>query len=98
MEENIDPRNWFGRNWKWVVPTGGCLLIIILFIVFAASMILGISSLFNNSEPHKEALFTAQNDEYVIEALGEPIKLNGSSKGSINYTNGDGYCNLEIPI
>jgi hypothetical protein len=28
MEENITQQNWFNRNWKWAVPTGGCLLII----------------------------------------------------------------------
>lgn len=98
MEENTPRRNWFNRNWMWAVPTGGCLLVIILFIVFAGSMILGVSSLFTGSEPYKEALLNVQSSELVIAALGEPIEEDGIAKGNINYSNGEGYCNLEIPL
>jgi len=98
MEENIPHQNWFNRNWKWAVPTGGCLLVIILFIVFAGSMIFGVSTLFKGAEPYKKALSYASSNELVIDALGEPIEENGISKGSVNYTNGEGHCNLEIPI
>lgn len=98
MEENVPRQNWFNRNWKWAVPTGGCLLIIILFIVFAGSMILGVSSLFTGSEPYKEALLSAQSSEVVIKAMGEPIEEDGIAKGSVNYTNGEGHFNLEIPL
>ena len=98
MEENIPHQNWFNRNWKWAVPTGGCLLIIILFIVFAGSMILGVSSLFTGSEPYKEALLSAQSNEVLIKALGEPIEEDGIAKGNVNYTNGEGHLKLEIPL
>ena len=98
MEENIPHQNWFNRNWKWAVPTGGCLLIIILFIVFAGSMILGVSSLFTGSEPYKEALLTVQSSEVVIKAMGEPIEEDGIAKGNINQTNGEGHLKLEIPL
>ncbi len=98
MEENIAHQNWFNRNWKWAVPTGGCLLVIILFIVFAGSMIFGVSTLFKGAEPYKTALSFASSNELVIDAIGEPIEENGISKGSVNYTNGEGHCNLEIPI
>ncbi|MFT4668815.1 MAG: hypothetical protein ACI9M9_000836 [Flavobacteriaceae bacterium] len=98
MEENAPHQNWFNRNWKWAVPTGGCLLIIILIIIFIGSMILGVSSLFTGSEPYKAALLTAQSSEVAIEALGIPIEENGIAKGSVNYMNGDGHFNLEIPL
>jgi hypothetical protein len=98
MEENVPHQNWFNRNWKWAVPTGGCLLIIILFIVFAGSMILGVSSLFTGSEPYKDSLSIAKSSELVIKVLGKPIEEDGIAKGSVNYTNGEGHCNLEIPL
>ena len=98
MEEIEARKNWFNRNWKWAVPSGGCLIVIILFIAFAGSMILGVSSLFTGSEPYKNALDEAQSNELVIAALGEPIEENGIAKGSINYNNGEGHCNLEIPL
>ena len=98
MEENATAKNWFNRNWMWAIPTGGCLLVIVLFIVFAGSMILGLSSLFSGSEPYKEALLNAQSNELLLEVLGEPIEEDGTAKGSINYSNGKGHCNLEIPV
>lgn len=98
MEENIKTENWFQRNWKWAVPTGGCLLIIIMFILFAGAMIFGVSSLFTNSEPYQEALTKTQTNEWVIDILGAPIETDGIAKGSVNFTNDDGYCNLDIPI
>jgi hypothetical protein len=98
MEENVPDQNWFNRNWKWALPTGGCLLIIILFIVFAGSMILGVSSLFTGSKPYKEALFTAKSNERIIESLGEPIEEDGVAKGNVNYKNDEGHLNLEIPL
>jgi hypothetical protein len=98
MEENVPHQNWFNRNWKWAVPTGGCLLIIILFIVFAGSMILGVSSLFTGSEPYKEALSAAQSNDLLIKALGEPIEKDGIAKGNVNYKNDEGHLNLEIPL
>tara|TARA_R110000772_G_scaffold141974_2_gene251678 strand:+ start:649 stop:1086 length:438 start_codon:yes stop_codon:yes gene_type:complete len=98
MEENVPRQNWFNRNWKWAVPTGGCLLIIILFIVFAGSMILGLSTIFTGSEPYKDALLSAQSNEAVIKALGQPIEEDGIAKGNINYTNDEGHLKLEIPL
>ncbi|MBZ0327616.1 MAG: cytochrome c oxidase assembly factor 1 family protein [Altibacter sp.] len=98
MEENTEHKGWFGRNWKWAVPTGGCLLIIILFVVFAGTMFIGVTSIFTDSEPYKEALANAQSNELVIQALGEPIETSGMIKGGINYNNGEGHTNLDIPI
>jgi hypothetical protein len=98
MEENTDRRNWFGRNWKWAVPTGGCLLVIILFVVFAGTLFMGVTSIFTDSEPYKEALSTAQSNEIVINALGEPIETAGMIKGGVNYSNGEGHTSLEIPL
>lgn len=98
MEENIQRKNWFNRNWQWAVPTGGCLLIIILFIVLAGTMFMGVTSLFKDSEPYKTALLNAQTNELVIEAIGKPIERSGMTKGSIDYSNGEGHTNLDIPI
>ena len=91
--ENSDHRSWFGRNWKWAVPTGGCLLVIVLFVLFAGSLFVGVTSMFKDSTPYKDAISKAQTNEYVIEALGEPIESDGMISGSINYTGG-----FSIPI
>jgi hypothetical protein len=98
MEDTTHHKNWFGRNWKWAVPTGGCLLIIILFLVFAGTLFMGVTSIFTDSEPYKEAVANAQTNELVIQVLGEPIETAGMIKGGINYNNGEGHTSLDIPI
>ena len=96
MEEN--KKGWFARNWKWVVPTGGCLSIIIFVIILAGAMFTGITSLFENSTPYNEAMITLKNNPEVIALLGEPIEIDGEIKGAINIQNDSGNATFEIPV
>ncbi|NNC95170.1 MAG: hypothetical protein HKN92_06365 [Chitinophagales bacterium] len=98
MEEPIKGKSWFNRNWKWVVPTGGCLLVIILIVAFAGSLIWGVTSLMSDSQAYQDAMTEARNNSQVVQVLGEPIETNGMSGGSINYSNGYGTAELTIPI
>jgi hypothetical protein len=90
-----EPReSWWKRNWKWFVPTG-CLSMIILagFAIFFF-----ISSFMKNSTPFIEALKTATTNEYVLDALGEPITQEGLVQGELFYENSDGEADLFIPL
>jgi hypothetical protein len=98
MEEIEERKGWFGRNWKWAVPTGGCLLIIILIVVFFGSLIFGITSMMTDSQAYQDAMAAAQKNEALIELLGEPIEPNGVNGGSWNISNGIKSAELTIPI
>ena len=98
MEENIERKGWFSRNWKWVVPTGGCLLIIVLVIAFAGSLFFGINSMMTDSQAYKDSMEAVSTNEVVIEILGEPIEANGWKGGNFSYSNGYGSAELTIPI
>ncbi len=56
MEENIRKESWFKRNWKWVVPTGGCLLVIIFIIAHAGTIFFDGPTRFFDLEPLKQAV------------------------------------------
>jgi len=98
MEDHIQRKGWFARNWKWVVPTGGCLLGIILIIVFAGSLFFGISSMMTDSQAYKDSMEAVQSNEEVISILGEPIETNGTNGGNFGYRNGVSSAELSIPI
>jgi hypothetical protein len=98
MEEHIQQKSWFSRNWGWAVPLGGCLTIIILFFVFLGSLIFGVSELITESVPYQDALVKVNEDEYVVNILGEPIETNGIMNGSISYKNNTGSADISIPI
>lgn len=91
-------KSWFGRNWPWVVPVGGCLTIILLFIFGIGAAIFGVSKLITNSTPYSYALELAKDDPNVISILGDPIETNGIMSGSLSFENNDGEVDIKIPI
>ncbi len=91
-------KSWFARNWGWAVPLGGCLTIIVLFVIFLGSVIFGVSEIMTESVPYKDAIEKANEDDYVLEILGAPIETNGIMGGSISYENNNGSADISIPI
>jgi len=98
MEELIEQKNWLGRNWKWAVPTFGCLPIIITIVLLFTAMVSEVTSMFKDSVPYSVGMENLMKNELVIEKLGEPIEANGMFQGSINYENGNGTADLKIPV
>jgi hypothetical protein len=89
--------NWFGRNWKWVVPlgcllpalfVGGCGLVAFLFA----------TGIMKQSDAYKIALARAQANTAVIEAIGSPISQTGIVSGNSNVSEAVGEANLSIPL
>ena len=79
MEDQIQ-QNWWKRNWKWVVPTGGCLTIIIIVIAFLSY---GVYQ-FTDKLSEETSVFAfigiiqkVQKSVEVREALGSPIRFDG---------------------
>lgn len=98
MENSVQKKSWFSRNWPWAVPLGGCLTLIVLLVVFMGSVIFGVSKMFTASTPYMESVAAAQQDEYLQEVLGEPIETDGMMQGEISTTDGSGIANITIPI
>ena len=98
MSEHIPQKSWFGRNWIWAVPLGGCLTLIVLFIFGIGATIFGVSKLLTNSNPYKYAIEQAATDARVIEILGEPVETTGLMQGNISTTNNSGKANFTIPL
>lgn len=98
MEEQRQ-KNWFGRNWTWVVPVGGCLTLIILFVLGIGAAIFGVTKAISGSEPYEYAVEQAKANKDVQFVLGEPIETNGIMQGNISLENGDsGHVDIKIPI
>jgi len=98
MEETIHRQSWWKRNWKWALPTGGCLGIIVLIIVFAGTLFFGITSLMEDSDAYTQAMSRAAENQELIALIGEPIEQEGIIGGSINNSNGFKEARLTIPI
>jgi hypothetical protein len=86
-----------GRNWKWMLPVG-CLglilgLVLVVGVIFFAAM-----SAIKSSDVYQGALRAAQAHPAAKQRLGEPIEDGWLVSGNINYTNGSGNANFNIPV
>jgi hypothetical protein len=97
--EEVKQKSWFGRNWPWVLPVGGCLTIILLFVFGVGAIIFGVSNAITNSTPYEYAVEQAANHPDVIAALGEGIETDGIMQGNISIQNTDGgQVDISIPL
>lgn len=90
-------KNWWGRNWKWFVPTG-CLTMVLGcggFGVLIFSLTLGA---LKSSEVYKDSLAKARANPQVTAALGTPIEPGFSISGNLNVNNDSGNAELSYPI
>ena len=98
MNELMPQKGWWGRNWKWAIPTFGCGGFIVVFIAIFGVAIFGATSFMSKSQPYQEALTLAKSNPETIAILGEPIETNGIMQGSLNIENGQGDITVNIPI
>ncbi|MFK3648486.1 cytochrome c oxidase assembly factor Coa1 family protein [Lysobacter enzymogenes] len=100
MNDRPNP-GWFGRNWKWLVPTG-CLTVLLLFALVLAGLIglgvKGVSGLMSGSEPVRHALALAKAHPEVQAAFGEPLETGMGFQGSLTTHNDSGSADLSVPI
>ena len=93
-----EERSWWQRNWKWVVPTGGCLTLIIVGILVLGSVIFGFVDKIQESSGGDEALILVKANEKVKDVLGEPIEKDGFGSYRVNNYNGHKTAEVTIPI
>ena len=98
MDEHIQQKNWFSRNWLWVVPVGGCTTIILLVVFGISAIFFGVSSALTSSTPYEYAIERATHNIKVIEFLGEPIETAGIMQGNISLQNDFGLVDITIPL
>ncbi len=99
MNNELVPQpSWWKRNWKWVVPVGGCLTILVLIVVFITTVFFGVTKIMEDSQPYEYAFELINQDEELIGILGTPIEKDGMVQGNINWINGNKSAKMAIPI
>ena len=90
-------KNWWGRNWKWVVPVG-CLGSLALFAGFIALIVCLVFGMMKSSDAFKDALAKAKAHPSVQKTIGTPIEEGMFVTGNINISGPSGQADLAIPI
>lgn len=98
MNDLIEHKNWFQRNWKWSIPAA---VFLVLFLALIATSklgenIAGIAKVYSESEVCDGALEIAKQDENVMRLLGElhPLSSLAILEGAHRYS--DNYNTLNI--
>lgn len=91
------PPNWLGRNWKWVVPVGFVLLLL-LAITFVGGILLIVETSFQHSGCYIQALARARADGNVVQRMGQPLVPGWLALGSINISGPSGNADISIPV
>ena len=88
---------WFARNWKWLLPVG-ILLSLLLFASFVGGIFLVVESSFQHSDSYVQALARVRADPLVVQKIGQPINAGWLVSGSINVSGNSGDADFSIPI
>src|SRR5258708_16672426 len=89
--------NWWSRNWKWVVPVG-CLVPLLLgsgIVILVVSLIFGA---IKSSDAYTQAMARARANDQLKTLLGEPIESGFWMSGNINVNGSSGNADFSIPL
>jgi hypothetical protein len=88
---------WLARNWKWVLPAG-ILLALLLFSSFVGGILFIVESSFQHSEFYVQALARARADPRVVQKIGQPLEAGWLASGSVNTSGSSGEAEISIPM
>jgi hypothetical protein len=94
---NPPQRGWLGRNWKWVLPVGCILPLLVCCGGGTAIIMFGLNAI-KSSEPYKEAVAKAKANPEVKAARGEPITEGCMFTGNFDTNPSTGHADLNIPL
>jgi hypothetical protein len=90
-------RNWWQRNWKWVLPVG-CGSMIVLVVLFILSIVFFVFSVIRSTGVFQDALERAKAHPEVQAELGEPVREGWWVSGSVETTGSSGTADISIPL
>ena len=100
--ELIEQKNWWKRNWKWLVPVGGISLFLILILLSSGIGGMGIDLVqaYSDTKLYENALEKVKSDKRVTELLGEiePIDELAILEGEVKYSNENKTVNSSIRV
>ncbi|MCB1276169.1 cytochrome c oxidase assembly factor Coa1 family protein [Prosthecobacter sp.] len=84
---------------QWVlIGCGGCLSLTILGVLCFAGFFWMVMGTIKSTDVYKEAYKQAQNSPQVQSALGTPVEAGWMFQGSVNYKNGAGTAEFNVPL
>lgn len=97
MTTDEKPKNWLGRNWKWLVPAG-CLGLVAACAVFVLGILAIVFGAIRSTDIYQQSINVVSSNPQVVEALGAPVKPGFLVGGSVNVNGPSGQADISIPV
>jgi Cytochrome oxidase complex assembly protein 1 len=94
---NPPQRGWLGRNWKWVIPVG-CILPLLVCCGGVTAVFMFALGAIKSSDVYKEAVAKAKANPDVKAAIGEPITEGFMPTGNFDTSPSTGHADLNIVL
>ena len=102
MNNSIENESWWNKNWKWLVPVLGLLLISVFTISSTdiGDITFDIVKAYADPDLVEIAINKAQENDEVKELLGtlKPLDKMAKLEGSVKYSNDDTLVDLSVRI
>ena len=98
-EINVE-KTWLKKNWKWLMPVSGMLLICILFVSSIDGNFSDFAQAYSDTSLCQKAIDKTNKNERVIEILGrlEPIDKLAIMEGNAKYSNKGNSVEMTIRV
>lgn len=98
----MEHQSWWKRNWKWLVPIFG-VMVIAMTTFFSSGMdgiVTDMAQAYGDTELYENALEIVKSDPRAIELLGEiePIDKFAILEGTVGYSDGNNTVNSSIRV
>ena len=102
MNEIVEHKNWWKRNWKWLTPLLGIFLMVIGLISSSevGENVSDVVKAYADPDLIDRALLKAQENEEVMELLGtlKPIDKMAIFEGAVKYSKDDTSIDISIRV
>jgi len=102
MNELIENKSWWNKNWKWIIPVLGIFLISIFTISTTdiGENTFDIVKAYADPDLIETAVSKAQENDEVKELLGtlEQVDKMAKLEGSVKYSNNDTYVDISVRV
>lgn len=102
MSSLLENKNWWNKNWKWIVPFLG-IIIISTFTISTTDIgenTFDIVKAYADPDLVDGALFLAQENDEIKQLLGElkPIDKMAIVEGNVKYSNNDTSIDISVRV
>ncbi len=102
MNNLVENKSWWNKNWKWIIPVFGIFLISIFAISTTdiGETTIDIVKAYADPNLVETALNKAQGNDEVKELLGtlEQVDKMAKLEGSVKYSNNDTFVDISVRV